>query len=270
MAAKSKQMPDAMKAKAYGTTSIGLLFLLWILSTSAFGLIDLRTLPSPMMVIERFALLIADPFSGATIFGHALASLTRWGGGVLLAIALGIPTGILFAQAPVFRVLAKPVFELLHYVPPFAWVPIAVLWFGASTFTQQMVVFVAAFPAIVINTQLGVAHIDKIMFDAAKVFGAGQGAILRRVVIPGAAPSIYTGIRIAVSNGWMALVGAELVVGKVGLGFLISQGQQNLSVSTIFVGIISIGVLGVLIDTAIQRSEGFVMPWRSHTSGQQE
>lgn len=260
---------DRSQAKFYGALSIGVLFLAWILSTSIFGLVDPRTLPSPMMVIERFALLITAPFSGSTLFGHALASLTRWGGGVLLAILVGIPTGILFAQAPVFRVVAKPVFELLHYVPPFAWVPIAVLWFGATTFTQQMVVFVAAFPAIVINTQLGVAHVDRILLDAARVFGAGHASTLRRVVIPGAAPSIYTGIRIAISNGWMALVGAELVIGKVGLGFLISQGQQNLSVSTIFVGIISIGVLGVLIDTAIQRSEGILMPWRKGMAGQE-
>ena len=81
-------------------------------------------------------------------------------------------------------------------------------------------------------------------------------------VMPVAAPTIYTGIRIAISNGWMALVGAELVIGKNGLGFLISQGQNNDSVSTIFVGIISIGLLGLLIDTIVQRSEAAVLPWR--------
>ena len=94
------------------------------------------------------------------------------------------------------------------------------------------------------------------------MFGARSDRILSRVVMPVAAPTIYTGVRIAISNGWMALVGAELVIGKNGLGFLISQGQNNDSVSTIFVGIISIGVLGVLIDTIVQRSETLVLPWR--------
>ena len=127
-----------------------------------------------------------------------------------------------------------------------------------------MVVFVAAFPAFVINAQLGVSQVDKLYIDAARVYGASQAAMLRRVVIPAAAPSIYTGLRIAISNGWMALVGAELVVGKVGLGFMISQGQENASVSTIFVGLITIGCLGVLIDSLVQRSERYVLPWRKH------
>ena len=147
-----------------------------------------------------------------------------------------------------------PVFELLRYIPPFAWVPIAVLWFGASTTTQALVVFIAAFPACVINTQLGVSQVDPILRRAARTLGAGS---LRRrcarVVLPVAAPTTFTGLRIAFSNGWMALVGAELVVGKQGLGFLISQGQINDSVATILVGIITIGVLGALIDVALQR-----------------
>ncbi|MXW85390.1 MAG: ABC transporter permease subunit, partial [Boseongicola sp. SB0667_bin_21] len=134
--------------------------------------------------------------------------------------------------------------------------------FGASTATQAMVVFVAAFPAIVINSQLGVAQVQKIYIDAARVFGASPFRTLCRVVLPAAAPSIYTGLRIAISNGWMALVGAELVVGKVGLGFMIAQGQENASVATIFVGVITIGCLGVLIDTLVQRSERYVLPWR--------
>ena len=130
-----------------------------------------------------------------------------------------------------FRTIVNPIFELLHFIPPFAYIPLAVLWFGASTATQAMVVFIAAFPAFVINSQLGVSQVEKIYIDAARVFGANQAAILRRVVIPAAAaPSIYTGLRISISNGWMALVGAELVVGKVGLGFMISQGQENASV----------------------------------------
>jgi ABC-type nitrate/sulfonate/bicarbonate transport system permease component len=85
---------------------------------------------------------------------------------------------------------------------------------------------------------------------------------LRRVVLPVAAPTIFTGLRIAFSNGWMALVGAELVVGKQGLGFLISQGQINDSAATILVGMISIGVLGVLIDAVLQRTQSLLLPWK--------
>ncbi|MGH1464855.1 MAG: ABC transporter permease [Cognatishimia sp.] len=255
---------------AYGALSLSALFILWFLATSVFQWLEPRVLPSPPEVAAKFAEFIAAPFSGLTLGGHILASLERWFWGVFFGMLFGIPVGVLFAWAPWFRTFVNPVFELLHYIPPFAYIPIAVLWFGASTATQAMVVFVAAFPAFVINSQLGVAQVDRIYLNAARVFGAGQFTTLYRVVIPAAAPSIYMGLRIAISNGWMALVGAELVVGKVGLGFMISQGQENASVSTIFVGLISIGILGVLIDTLVQRSEKYLLPWQSKGSSNNE
>ena len=252
------------KSVAYGALTLSVLLLLWILSTSVFQWVEARVLPSPIEVLAKYIQIIKEPFSGLTLDGHILESLKRWGWGVFFGMLLGVPIGVFFAWAPWFRTLVNPVFELLHFIPPFAYIPLAVLWFGASTATQAMVVFIAAFPAFVINSQLGVSQVDKIYIQAARVYGAGQLATLRRVVIPAAAPSIYTGLRISISNGWMALVGAELVVGKVGLGFMISQGQENASVSTIFVGLITIGLLGALIDNVIQRSERFVLPWRQN------
>ncbi|HSV17044.1 MAG TPA: ABC transporter permease [Casimicrobiaceae bacterium] len=248
-------------ALLYGTLTLAALLCAWMLATSALGLVDARVLPSPAGVLARAATLIATPFSGATLAGHALASLHRWIIGVACAIAIGIPVGVLLAWLPPVRAAVAPLFELLRFIPPFAWVPIAVLWFGASTTTQALVVFIAAFPACVINAQLGVSQVDPILPRAAKALGAGSLATLLRVVMPVAAPSAFTGVRIAVSNGWMALVGAELIVGKQGLGFLISQGQNNDSVATIFVGIIAIGVLGALIDVVLQRAQARMLPW---------
>ena len=262
MAVNASPSPILSRPLAYGATSRGILALAWVLATSVLGWVGPEVLPSPLAVIARFANLIVEPFAGAALLGHVLASLERWSYGVFFAIVLGVPFGIFFALVPWFRAVVKQVFETLRYIPPFAWVPIAILWFGASTATQAMVVFIAAFPACVINAQLGVQHVDNILVQAARVFGADQLNTLRRVVVPVATPSIFTGIRIAISNGWMALVGAELVVGKTGLGFLIAQGQQNDSVSTIFVGIIAIGVLGVLIDLCVQRLERRLMPWQ--------
>lgn len=250
------------KSTAYGALTLCTLLVVWILSTSVFQWIEPRVLPSPFEVVAKYVQIITEPFSGLTLDGHILESIKRWGWGVFFAMILGIPVGVLFAWVPWFRTLTSPIFELLHFIPPFAYIPLAVLWFGASTATQAMVVFVAAFPAFVINSQLGVSQVDKIYVNAARVYGASQFATLRRVVIPAAAPSIFGGLRIAISNGWMALVGAELVVGKVGLGFMISQGQENASVSTIFVGLITIGLLGALIDNIVQYSERWVLPWR--------
>ena len=247
----------------YGAFSIGTLLFAWWLATAIPGFVPPRVLPSPLDVVVRFAALVAEPFSGSTLAGHALESLQRWLIGVAVAVALGLPVGIALAWLPPLRAVITPAFELLRYIPPFAWVPIAVLWFGASTTTQATIVFIAAFPACVINTQLGVASVDSILVRAARTLGAGSAATLGRVVLPVAAPAIFTGLRIAFSNGWMALVGAELVVGKEGLGFLISQGQINDSAATILVGMVAIGALGVVIDIALQRAQRLLLPWKT-------
>jgi taurine transport system permease protein len=262
-ARQSRSRPDEMHGNAmiWGAASLGLLLLLWFAVTSGSALIAPRLLPSPATLAERFATLAVTPFGGNNLLGHAAASVERWALGVLAAIAVGLPLGVMFAWLPPFRAALMPVFELLRYIPPFAWVPIAILWFGASTLTQALVVFIAAFPACVINTQLGVSQVDKVLVQAARTLGAGSWMTLRHVVLPVAARDAFTGIRIAVSNGWMALVGAELVVGKVGLGFLISQGQANDSVATVFVGIIAIGLLGVLIDSGVRWLQRVVLPW---------
>ena len=253
---------SAREPVAWGAAAVGLLLLLWWLATAIPDLVPPRVLPSPIDVVLRFVALTAEPFSGATLLGHAVVSLERWGIGVLAAIALGLPLGIALAWLPPLRAVVTPGFELLRYIPPFAWVPIAVLWFGATTTTQAAIVFIAAFPACIINTQLAVAQVDPILARAARTLGAGSARTLAKVVLPVAAPTIFTGLRIAFSNGWMALVGAELVVGKQGLGFLISQGQINDSASTILVGMTTIGVLGTLIDAVLQRAQRLALPWR--------
>jgi ABC-type nitrate/sulfonate/bicarbonate transport system permease component len=256
------RIDPARQPALYGAAAIGFLLLAWWLATAVPGLVPTRVLPSPGDVVARFGALIAEPFSGATLAGHAAVSLQRWGLGVLAAIALGLPVGIALAWLPPSRAIVMPAFELLRYIPPFAWVPIAVLWFGASTTTQAVIVFIAAFPACIINTQLAVSQVDPILVRAARTLGASSATTLARVVLPVAAPTIFTGLRIAFSNGWMALVGAELIVGKQGLGFLISQGQLNDSASTILVGMVTIGVLGSLIDVVLQRAQLVVLPWK--------
>lgn len=257
------RIPSAAQPALYGTLALVTLLVAWVAVTSIPGIVPARLLPSPLAVIERFGLLVVEPFSGSTLAGHAIASLGRWLLGVVVALGIGIPVGILLAWLPPIRAAITPMFELLRYIPPFAWVPIAVLWLGATTTSQALIVFIAAFPACVINTQLGVGQVDRILLHAARALGAGPFTMLARVALPVAAPSIFTGVRIAFSNGWMALVGAELIVGKQGLGYLIAQGQQNDSVATILVGMITIGIVGALIDVGLQRSQRTLLPWKS-------
>lgn len=252
---------------AHAAAALGALVALWFLVTDGTGLAGPEFLPSPADVVREFGSLLMEPYSGTTLFGHVAMSLQRWGLGVLFAVLLGVPLGILLAWLPPARAAITPIFELLRYIPPFAWIPIAVLWFGASLEAQAAIVFVAAFPVCVTNSQIGVGLADPLPVQAARSLGSGQLRTLTRIILPDALPLIFTGMRTATSNGWMALVGAELVVGKQGLGFLIAQGQVNGSTATIVVGMITIGIIGSLFDFGMQRTQALLMPWQPLRAG---
>jgi ABC-type nitrate/sulfonate/bicarbonate transport system permease component len=249
------------------TSTLIMLVAIWFLATVVLQLVPERILPSPVSVATRFGELLVDPFAGTTLLGHTAASLGRWLLGVVFAVVIGVPLGFLLAWIPIVRSIVAPVFELLRYIPPFAWIPIAVLWMGANTSAQALVVFIAAFPAIVINSRLGVTQADPLMLKASRSLGAGSMRTLVSVVTPVAAAASFTGIRIGFGNGWMALVGAELVVGKQGLGNLILQGQANLSTPTIVVGMISIALVATLFDIILQRSQKLLFPWAPENKG---
>jgi len=256
--------PSAM---IWTASTLLLLLLAWFFATVVLQLIPERVLPAPTAVVEQFAHLLVDPFAGSTLLGHTAASLSRWMLGVAVAVVVGVPLGFLLAWIPVVRAIVAPVFELLRYIPPFAWIPIAVLWMGANTSAQALVVFIAAFPAIVINSRLGVTQADPLLLKASATLGASSTRTLISVVAPVAAAVSFTGVRIGFGNGWMALVGAELVVGKQGLGNLILQGQANLSTSTIVVGMISIAVVATLFDVILVRLQRSLFRWAPRSKG---
>ena len=250
-------------AFTYGLLSIVSLLGLWVLITTVFPIVNPQQLPSPLSVIDQLVRIAREPFGGGTLFAHIGASLGRWMLGFLLA-ALGIPLGIFMAWIPAIRAFVHPLFEFLRYIPPIAWIPLAVLWFGASTTSQVAIVFLAAFPPAVINSYLGVTQAEPILLRAAATLGASQSTILRRVVVPVATPAIFAGMRISLSNGWMAVVGAELIAGTLGLGFLIIQGQYSGSTAIVIAGMVTIGALGAGLDVIARRLQKIVLPWRSN------
>lgn len=245
-----------------GVVSVLVVLGVWWLITDATGAMNPKLLAGPVRVAKALVDLTLHPFAMSTLPQHAAASLERWGYGFAIAVLLGVPLGALFAWYADVRSAINPMFETLRYIPPFAWVPLAILWLGASTSASATVVFIAAFPPCVINTQRGLATIDPIIIQAARTSGASSLAILRSIALPTATPAITAGIRIAVSNGWMALMGAELIVGRTGLGFLINAGQENGAPEVIIAGMIVIGVIGYVLDLLLQLGMRPLNQWR--------
>jgi taurine transport system permease protein len=242
-------------------SSIGLVafFAIWWIGSTAMGE---TALASPVEVVGRFFQLLVEPLAGQTLVGHAASSLQKWGGGFAVAVLIGLPLGWAFAWFPGFRAALLPIFEVLRYIPPFAWIPLTILWFGAGFTAQAAVVFIAVLPPVLLNAEMGIRQLDPLLLRASRVLGASRNKTLFETAIPATSPAAVAGLRIGIGNGWMALMGAELIVGRSGLGYVILSGQQTNDSATVMAGMIAIGLLGFAMDRAMQLIASPLTRWR--------
>ena len=241
---------------------LALWMFVWWLVVAATG-VSPDFLPSPLAVLRRAIVLTYEPVGAGALGTHVVASLTRLLSGFGMAVLIGIPVGLLIGSVRPIRWIISPIFELFRYVPPIAWAPFAMLWFGAGN-VSAYVIFTAAFPPILMNTFRGVQLVDARLLAAARSLGA-RACIMTEVAFPSALPIIATGLRIGLAAGWMALIAAEIVAGsgsRDGLGYLILQGQQQLQADLTISAMLIIGLLGTGIDFAVRRLETTLIRWR--------
>lgn len=224
----------------------------WTLAALA-GLTSRDFLPTPWDVVERFAQLTVKPFVGYTLFEHLASSFQRFGMGFALAVAVGLPLGLLMAWFPLLDRIVSPLFEAVRFVAPIAWVPFAALWFGTGIGGPVLIIFMGAFPPVLINTYRGARQVDRKYIEAAQMLGASHWRAMTEVLLPAAVPSIVAGLRISAGLGWQSLVGAELIVASSGVGYLMVKGQAAVSTATVMSGMVAIGVVGLLIDVVLRR-----------------
>jgi NitT/TauT family transport system permease protein/taurine transport system permease protein len=213
-------------------------------------------MPAPTTIAFTAAGMIT---SGELLF-HLLASLKREASAFLIA-STAIPLGIAMGWWRLVYNQVNPIMEILRPIPPLAWIPLSILWFGIGDEQNEFIIFLGMFFPILVNTIVGVKNIDPNMVRAARSLGAPEREVLARIVLMSALPQIITGVRIGLGVGWMALVAAELVGANSGLGFLINDARSMLRTDTITVGMLAIGVVGFLIDTAIRALSRRLLPW---------
>jgi len=239
---------------AYSAASLLLFFGLWQGAVSS-GLVSSFVLPSPVEVAERISVLMVRPFAGFRLYQHLFSSFGRFAGGFALAAILGIPLGLLMGRFRLLEEIVTPLFEGYRYVAPLAWVPFAALWFGTGIGGPILVIFTGAFAPCVINAYRGARLVDAHLIEAAQTHGASELRIVRELLLPGALPSIVAGLRIAAGLAWQSLIGAELIVVSSGIGYVLVQGQSNLSPSTVMSAMVMIGVTGIAIDWTLRAVE---------------
>ncbi|WP_112310766.1 ABC transporter permease [Pseudogemmobacter bohemicus] len=250
------------RATALALISLALFLAFWFV-IPASGLVSEQFLPGPVAVVERVVQLISQPFAGATLPEHLLSSLGRFLGGFLLAALIGVPLGLMMGWFPTMDAIAAPLLDGLRFIAPIAWVPFAALWFGTGIGGPIMIIFAGAFPPCVINAWQGARCVDIRLIEAAKMLGTSNFGMITRVIMPASIPSIIAGLRISAGLGWQSLVGAELIVASTGVGFMMVQAQANIAASTVVAGMVSIGLVGLIIDILLRRLE------RAVTQGKQ-
>jgi NitT/TauT family transport system permease protein len=251
----------------YGVLGCGLFCLAWFLLVDVLALWRFRFLPPITVVITQF--FSAQPRHGISLltpelYQHAGVSILRVYAAFLSAVLIGGPIGILLGWSRLLRNVLFPVVEMLRPIPPLAWVPLAVLTLSGTELPVIFVTMLAALFATLLNAYLGVRSIDEVYFRAAACLGYGRWQVLWRVVVPGALPTIFTGLEIAMGVAWFSLVGGELIAGKSGLGYLIFDGYTQIALPNIVMGMIVLGALGYASSTAIRFIGWRLTTWQSH------
>ena len=238
----------------FSATSLVLFFGIWQGVVSA-GLVSSFVLPSPVEVGTRIVTLMGRPFAGFRLYEHLWSSFGRFFGGFALAAVIGVPLGLAMGRFRLLDEIVTPLFEGYRYVAPLAWVPFAALWFGTGIGGPVLVIFTGAFAPCLVNAYRGARLVDDVLIEAAQTHGASEWRIAREVLLPGALPSIVAGLRISAGLGWQSLIGAELIVVSSGIGYVLVQGQSNLSPSTVMSAMVMIGLTGLALDWALRAAE---------------
>lgn len=239
--------------------AVTLIIVGWI----SFSALHPELMPGPQAVWARLLKTIEKPIAKTTLLGHAWASLRRVLLALLIAWAFGISFGILIGWNRKARAFFGSIFEVIRPIPPIAWIPIVIMWFGIGEFPKILLVFIGTFVPLVINTSTGIAMVDKINIDVGKVFGGNNRQILADIVIPTALPSIFAGIRTSVSSGWTTVLAAEMLGAQQGLGALVTRGWQGSDMALVLVAVITIAIIGALLSAVLTKLEKVVCPWNS-------
>jgi taurine transport system permease protein len=258
---RSSTLPARLTRRFLGTGSVLVLLAAWAVLTMVTDTISTNRFPSPLQFWQSTKQIVTVGYADGTLFGHALHSTRLVVLGFAVAAGIGVPVGLLMGWSRRAEALINPAFLVIRPIPPLAWIPLAILWLGLGDAAKIMVIFFAAFVPAVINALAGIRAIEPPIIDAARMLGTGRWRLLSEVLLPAAAPMIFTGLRLALQAAWTTLVAAELVGALAGLGRVLNMAQQDIYPAMVMVGMAAVGVLGWATTRLLAETERRAMPW---------
>jgi NitT/TauT family transport system permease protein len=267
-------MPTSRTRDLLRSVAVPVVFVLVWEGLSLAGVINPLILPSPSRVLLRWFnyLKPVHPYNSAEgsrlawiVSGElphdAVSSLYRVGVGFLIGTGLALPLGLAMGASRKFYGLLNPILQVLRPIPPIAYIPLAILWFGLGNPPAFFLISLGAFFPVLMNTVAGVKSVDAIYIRAARNLGADGAPLFFRVVLPAAMPHIMTGIRVGFGVAFIVVIVAEMIAVNNGLGYRILEAREFFWSDKIIAGMITIGLLGLAIDSGLARLSGHLLRW---------
>ena len=239
-----------------------MLVALWYAATTLTQFISPARFPAPAEVWDALRQVALTGYADARLHVHVLHSVKLVLMGFCAAAAVGVPLGLAMGASRKVEAFANPAFLLIRPIPPLAWIPLAIVWLGLDDGAKILVIWFAAFVPCVINSFAGVRTIEPHLIEAARMLGVGRWMLVKEVLVPGALPMIFTGLRLSLQACWTTLVAGELIGAVAGLGRLLYQGSLDIFPAMILVGMVGVAITGAAMTGVLGAIETRAMPWR--------
>lgn len=222
-----------------------------------FGLVPARLMPPPSAIFETFRELYEQG-----LLTHLAVSTARVLAGYALGVALAVPIGALVGLNRRAESLLDPTFQALRAIPGLAWVPLLLLWLGIDEGPKVTLIAIGSFFPVYLGLIAGIRNVDRKLVEVGEMYGLGPVALVRRIFLPAALPSLFTGLRQGLSLAWMCLVAAELIAATQGIGYLLTDGREVSRPDIVIAAILMLALLGKLSDTLLKHLERRALYWR--------
>lgn len=254
-----KSMNEKTEKTLYAIAAIAFFFLAWSFITTFTPAKE--TTPGPLQVIKLLISSISAPIGKYTLYGHLYYSLRRVIIGYSVATILGIIVGIAMGTSRWAEAIIKPIFEMLRPIPPIAWIPLIILWFGVGELPKYAIIFIGSFTNVTLNAYTGAQRVDQTLIGCARMLGTSDRDIFLRVILPSCTPQIFAGMQVALSTAWMAVLAAEMVGAQEGCGWIILRGSDTTNIPLVLVGMVVIGAVGLFLATVMRAVERRLCSW---------
>ncbi|MCQ2971169.1 NitT/TauT family transport system permease protein [Methanobrevibacter gottschalkii] len=227
------------------------LIFFWYIITNALALFSSYILPGPLDVVNSALVVIEN----GKLLTNTIDTLYKVFAGLILASIVAIPLGIVLGWYKTLEDICTFVISILRPIPPVAWIPFSILWFGIGTFPAVFIIFMGCVFPILVYTIDGVKRTDKVLVESAQTLGANDWNILRRVVLPSTIPYIVSGLKVGIGIALMCTISAEMIGSSSGLGYMILTATNLFDTGTTVVGMVVIGLIGLVFDFVFSRAQ---------------